>query len=193
MKKKLKLTYKPIEDTLTVKEKDGRFIAYYLTEDNYPAPPENDNERFLVHYHRRFYVTYESVVSEKEIRQWWNGEKIPQEENYWIFPLISYIHSGVYLYLGKQSNPTGGEFDTCHCGAIFISKAIWKRRKKAHMFASSLVEEWNCYLTGDVYGVVVEEFDAEGERIKEDGYFGYCRTYGYEYAIEELEYMMRED
>jgi len=44
MKKKLKLTYKPIEDTLTVKEKDGRFIAYYLTYDNCPEPPENDIE-----------------------------------------------------------------------------------------------------------------------------------------------------
>ena len=191
MERNFKLTCKPVEDTLTVKEKDGRFIAYYLTYDNCPEPPENDDDLFLVHYHRDCYVTYSPVVSREEARQWWHGEKIPQEKQYWIFPLTSFIHGEVYFYLGNHFNPTGmayGELDTSHCGAVFVSKAVWKRKKKAYEVANGLVEKWNCYLTGDIYGVIVEEFDTQGKHIKRDECFGF---YGYKYAMEELEAMMK--
>jgi len=47
----------------------------------------------------------------------------------------------------------------------------------------SLVESWNEYLGGDVYGCVKETYDKNKKQIDQDSCWGF---YGYKYALEEL-------
>lgn len=49
--------------------------------------------------------------------------------------------------------------------------------------AKGCIEMWNQYLSGDVYGVVVETYDPLKNQIKNDAVWGF---YGFKYAMQEL-------
>ena len=80
-------------------------------------------------------------------------------KTHWVFPVFAYIHSGVALSLGR-----GGQFsdmwDSGHIGFVFAAKSEWryqirdtKKQGSARKAASTLVETWNQYLSGDVWGL----------------------------------------
>lgn len=61
----------------------------------------------------------------------------------------------------------------------------------AEELAQDAVEVYNAYLNGDVYGVVVAEYDSETkELIKYDDCYGF---FGYEHAEEELEHRFNQN
>lgn len=82
-------------------------------------------------------------------------------------------------------------------GARFVAPwaDVWQRaftlfpvtdetlRYRARQYAKGVLEEYRDYCNGDVYGVVVELFDRQGERIEEESVWGH---YGYDYAKEAL-------
>ena len=146
-------------------EYKGFNIEIYPDEDPGYVPSESgDCSLFLVHYHRDFHVTMDSVVTEDEIAEWYRGnKKIAQEKSYHIFPVTALIHSGVHLQLGDrlEYDPYMG-FDTSHVGAVLVEKKYWSTRKKAQEAAASLIREWNCYLSGQVYGYIIQDFDDLG-------------------------------
>jgi hypothetical protein len=112
-------------------------------------------------------------VTEDDIREWYQGNKIPQMKEYWIFPVSAYIHSGVSLSLGNCSFPfDGGGWDTLHVGAVLCSKKEWKTSKKARKYAEGQIETWNDYLSGNVYGFQVT---FEGEDV--DSCWGFYGDY----------------
>lgn len=142
-----------------------------------------DDGIFLVHYHRDFTVTRDKIVTVDEIAALYRGEKSERlkelQREYHFFPVAALIHSGVYLRLGQGgfAEDSGG-WDTSHVGAVLVSKKEWKRRDKAASAAASHVDTWNQYLSGDVWGYVVE--DSAGDHLDSCGGF-----YGLDYCREE--------
>jgi len=99
----------------------------------------------------------------------------------WVFPLRSYIHSGVALAVG--SGPMGYPFDcpwdSGQIGVVLVKKDRgFRTKKKAEKAAEQHVETWNQYLSGDVYGYMVK--DKEGNEL--DSCWGF---YGIEYVKAE--------
>jgi hypothetical protein len=177
--------FNPIEDTINIEETETGYTVKYLIQDEMPMSPAEwgDDGLFLVNYHSYFYVKKDDIVTEDDIRDFYHGEKIPQQKDYHIFPLSCLIHSGIWLSLSDSFSCDPGGWDTSHVGAILASKKEWKKRDKAFKAAYSLMEEWNRYLSGDVYCLVSERFDKEKNQINYDVIGGYS---GYKYALEAL-------
>lgn len=106
-------------------------------------------------------------------------------------PLYLYDHSGITMSTGKFSCP----WDSGQVGFAFVTKAKilenWggkvltaKLREKAESGITAEVETYDMYLTGDVYGYVVEkledEEDEDGEEV--ESCWG---CFGLSYAIDE--------
>jgi hypothetical protein len=110
-------------------------------------------------------------------------EKVDQ--HYITLPLYLYDHSGITMRTSSFSCP----WDSGQVGIIYISKkqAVeeWGRkyftkqvRERAEKYLEGEVETYDQYLTGDVFGFIVEH-EESGE---EDSCWGF---YGSEYCIEE--------
>lgn len=179
-------THEPVDGTLKIKKTEGGFEARYLTPDDDIQSPDSwaDDGLFLVHYHRDFDVRRDVVVTQDQLVGLLKAEadSLP---GYWIFWTKAYIHSGVHLALssgGFDCDPGG--WDTSHCGAVLASKKEFRKRATAEKAALSLIEAWNQYLSGDVYGLVIEQFDKDRCLVHTSATWGY---YGEKYALEELE------
>lgn len=122
------------------------------------SPDDGDDGLFLVHYHRDCWIENKKIVTEDEVRQFYQeGKMVP---GYWMFPVSAYIHSGVHLFLGTHTSPWDyGGWDTSHVGCVLASKKEWRLRKLAMKCAEGLIETWNQYLSGDVWGYTIEELD----------------------------------
>ena len=154
----------------------GEEIKIYY--DDYAQSPDTweDTDQFLVYDHRQFYVErkkfdpsdiYEHCAKIK--RMFYNG--------YYVFPVYAYIHSGVSLSLGRNTYPFNDGWDVSYGGFCLVKrtkKSSWFR-SKARIIAENVVEEWNQYLSGEVYG-----FD-----IGNDACGGYYGKDGLKEAIEE--------
>lgn len=102
-----------------------------------------------------------------------------------ILPLYLYDHSGITMRCSAFACP----WDSGQVGYIYMDrddilrefggKRVSKRkRERAEALLRSEVEEYDQYLTGDVYGVIVE--DEDGEEV--DSCWGF---YGLDYAKEQ--------
>ena len=195
------------------KTKVGYTARYLVRDDNPISPDEDgDDALFLVGYHRDFTVDGPRVyhklpdgvkrdpadkghlkVDREEARAIMRGGKYEDDsiheaardliKEYHIFGLEAYIHSGVALALSHEGNFCDRQWDVSQLGLVFVSKKYYRTNKKARKAALSLIENWNAYLSGDVYGCVREKYDKDKKQISEDSCGGFS---GYIYAIEEL-------
>lgn len=101
-------------------------------------------------------------------------------KKYHVFGLEAYIHSGVVLALSHEGNFCDRQWDVSQLGLVFVSKKEWRAAKKARAAALSLINEWNDYLSGNVYGYVIETPD--GEHL--DSCWGFSGDYE-EYCLPE--------
>ncbi len=108
---------------------------------------------------------------------------IPQAAKYWIFPVAAYIHSGIALSLGSGRNFPDYQWDVSHVGAVLIAKEEWPEEAKAREYAAGLIETWNQYLSGDVYGITRETYDKDRAQVDQDSVWGF---FGYKWAMEAL-------
>lgn len=178
--------FEPIEESISIKKTKNGYEARYLTIDHCPMSPDGweDENLFLVHYHRDFYISRDNAITEDDLRAWYNNEKIEQEKEYFIFPVSAYIHSGVTLKLGDGNFIfDSGGWDTSHVGAVLVSKKEFESKENAMKIAGGLIEEWNQYLEGDVYCLVKESYDKDKTPYEHDSV---CNYYGYEYALKAL-------
>lgn len=139
------------------------------------SPSEwGDTSLFLVANHRDCYIPEpgEKRITDdaSELVERWKA-------THWIFPLEAYIHSGVVLALSGEGNFPDRQWDVSQLGFVFCDKKEWRLRKSARKAALSHVETWNQYLSGDVWGYVV---DPDG--LNEDSCWGF---YGFDYCVEE--------
>jgi hypothetical protein len=180
-------TFEPIEDTIKITETEGGFEVRYLVQDDNSESPDDwgDDNLFLVNYHRNFWIARDQIITKDQVVSWYREEgQIPQLEIYWIFSLSMFSHSGVWLYLGHTTPVCDpGGWDTSHVGIVLVAKEEWPELEKATEAARGLVESWNRYLSGDVYGCVKETFTKDKETIDHESCWGF---YGKQYALEEL-------
>lgn len=90
------------------------------------------------------------------------------EKHYLILPLYLYDHSGITMSTGRFSDPwDSGQVGWIYCtkkkaveefGKKVLTKAV---REKALKYLESEVETYDQYLTGDVYGYVIENSDGD--------------------------------
>lgn len=130
-----------------------------IPDENAQSPNEWENEdAFLVYDHRDFCVKRKGF-DPYYIFEHMKETKKPLYDGYWYFPVYAYIHSGVSLSLGRTSYPFNDRWDVSFKGFALVKKQkgwTWKR-DKAISVAQSIVNEWNDYLSGNVYGYNIEE------------------------------------
>lgn len=149
-----------------------------IIQDENSESPEywGHEEIFLVGFHRQFYVTRpkSGLGKPEDVESWMERESA----NFHVFKLSAYIHGGVALSLGSDFACDPGGWDTSMLGFVFVQRESWKEEAKAREAAQSLVDEWNMYLSGDVWGYVVE--DQHGTHL--ESCWGF---YGQENCLEE--------
>lgn len=146
----------------------GHVIEIHRDDD--AESPNNwwDEGVFLVYEHRQFHVEREGF-DPRLIADYLNSPEEDQVnsvyKNYRIYPVEAYIHSGVALKLfdGKKTC----RFDSSVTGFVLISKEkidcdLQRNHNKQlrdktdeeiyRHFAQGLLDTWNQYLSGDVYG-----------------------------------------
>ena len=128
-------------------------------DDDAQNPDEGKNEDlFLVAWDsRNIYVTRDGMKSSDDIRG--------MSKNFHVFTLFVYSHGGVSLSLARSCS-----WDSGACGYVFVKRQGKKNeRAEAEKSARSLIDEWNLYLSGQVYGFTIE--DSYGDVIDSCGGF----------------------
>lgn len=123
------------------------------------SPSEDaDNDIFLVANHSQFYVP---EPGEKRVPDYADELIDRYRKTHWVFPIEAYIHSGVVLAFSREGNFPDRRWDVSQLGFIFVAKKVWRLSKSARKAAEALIEEWNQYLSGDVWGYIIEDDDGE--------------------------------
>lgn len=142
------------------------------------SPDEWEQESFLVYDHRDFMVERKGVeprnihdylqikeelkssfieLSYLEELQDNLKDYFDYDAEYWIFRVYAYIHSGVSLSLGRSEYPFNDRWDVSSTGFVLVKKEHFSEFKRATEIAQSIIDEWNDYLSGNVWDMTVEE------------------------------------
>lgn len=182
---------------------------YRIEQDTDPQNPRTDFDQIgtMVCWHRRYnlgdeqpkqsieewlYDLADYKTDEYDLKEWPSIDQILKRigKNHVILPLYLYDHSGITI----STSPFSCRWDSGKVGFIFIDaetgRKNWGRnwRKKAEAMLEAEVEEYDQYLTGEVYGYVVEEIEVDEEGNEEviDSHYDSCwGYYGHEYCENE--------
>lgn len=162
-----------------------RGLSIKLTQDEYADNPNEwgNEDCFLVSALDRYlWVPPRGAKTTTEIHN--ALDELWRSGDFHHFAVDAYIHGGVALALRgsvEAHNFPDRQWDvTTGSVFVFVRKSggwNWDEITPEEV-AKSVVDEWNTYLSGDVWNVAIE--DADGETIETCG--GY---YGEEHAIEE--------
>jgi len=174
--------------------------------DEHPIDPrENDNLALMVCFHGRYVLGDKHELKSEQFQGWADLANYLQKtyNPLVILPLYLYDHSGLRIKVGSFQGllPQGhAEFDSGQVGFILVprDKALkeWSQTtvtkkliEKVTAIAYSEVEEYDNYLTGNVYGYVITA--PSGERASCWGFYPEPRSkvlHGrseYAYCLEE--------
>ena len=136
-----------------------------------PQNPREDDNLCEIHYHSNRYVLGDENWSGK-IEEYSLMLKEAERNGDLIIPLYAYIHGGIILSLGTyfRGKLAQGhyEFDSGRCGTVIVRKKKFisefggkifthKLKNKAFEIAQGEIETFNQYLSGDIYGYVIDE------------------------------------
>ena len=112
-----------------------------------------DDQAFIVYDHRDFTIKRKGF-DPRSIFEHTSESKRMFYDGYYVFILNAYIHSGVALSLVRDRYPFNDRWDVSTTGYVLVKRVKgWSwTRDKARKIAECQVEEWNQYLSGDVYG-----------------------------------------
>ncbi len=154
-----------------IKEINYRNHIISIETDDYANSPSEDvnDDMFLIYDHRQFYVKHQDFDCNETFELWREGKMqskcfpawtskdgtvyTSHTEKYHIFAVTALIHSGVWLSLNSSFACDPGGWDTSFKGFALIRQEkgwSWKR-DTAYERAELLIEEWNQYLSGEVY------------------------------------------
>jgi hypothetical protein len=156
-------------------EVDG--LTVRIVQDTDPQNPRTDFENFghMVCFHRRYALGDKHSMSVGEAKEF--VERI-EKDGAVVLPLFLYDHSGITM----RTSPFSCPWDSGQVGFIYAEKEDirknWMRkrvteklREQARELLVAEVETYDQYLTGDVYGFIVE--DADGKELDSCwGHFG---------------------
>ena len=163
-----------------IHEEKYRDLIIKIYGDNNPLNPRKDWDNFghMICFHRKYNLGDKHNMSMEELQE------LVERKDVVALPLYLYDHSGITMNTTGFSCP----WDSGQIGYIYTdeakirqeynlldpSKKIHKHIKdKARALLESEVETYNDYLTGNVWGFVVE--DNEGEHI--DSCWGFYGDY----------------
>jgi hypothetical protein len=174
-----------------IKYKDGININVYR-DDTSPSPDRwHSDEVFIVAYHRDFTVKRDDIITKECAIAIARGEEDEgcKEilKKYYLFGLEAYIHGGVVLSFSYEGNFPDRGWDVSQIGFVLVKRGICKNKKEAREIARSLIDEWNDYLSGNVYGYMIEVEDVDGSGNKEEvgGCWGFYGDYNKSGLLEE--------
>lgn len=163
----------------TVHEEVRHGLTIKISPDTDPMSPEDwsDDNLFLVAFHNQCWIPGpgprdKPLFSRADCIA--IAEKGMRHVSYHVFGLEAYIHSGVRLALSNEGRFPDRCWDVSQLGLVFVSKKEWKTKDKARKAALGLIESWNDYLCGNVYGYLIE--DAAGNEI--ESCWGFSGDYG---------------
>jgi hypothetical protein len=118
---------------------------------------------FLVYDHRQFSTEVDGFKPSRINEHCCENRRFFYD-GHWVFPVYAYIHSGVILSLGKSEYPFTDRWDVSMKGFVLVDrKKGWSYTKKqAEVVAQSVVDEWNMYLSDEVYGYIHEFGECSG-------------------------------
>lgn len=200
--KKFNLMFDPVdtedkEKFIIEKTPEGHNVRY-ITIDNEPESPRQcDNFGTMVCFHGKYNLGDENSYRAGMFSSWDElRHEIESNENPGvILPLYLYDHSGITM----RTHPFDDRWDSGQVGFIFVSEDKIREEfsiedkgadisdeilENAKKILESEVALYDSYLTGDVYRLVKEKFDNDGQQIDFDIVGSY---YGIESAKEELE------
>ncbi len=143
-------------------EYKGCSIKIYQDEDA-QSPDEWSNEDLFIVYDHRDFTIERKGFDPREIFENTQETQSMMFDGYHVFVLNAYIHSGVSLSLARDRYPFTDQWDVSTTGYVLVKKQKgWSlRRSKSYQIAQSLVDEWNQYLSGDIYGFQSEDEDGK--------------------------------
>jgi len=181
-----------MENTIETINYKNCLISIYQ-DDVAESPQEWDNGAVLVGYHSDFWIEEKDILSQDEAKELYyyefdgeepeNKERVKElKKRFWVFGLEAYIHSGVVLAIRYEGNFPDRRWDVSQLGLVLVDKKEAKTEKQARKMADSLIESWNNYLSGNVYGFVAED-EKNGKQI--DSCWGFYGDFKESGIIEE--------
>ncbi len=176
----------------------GDIKAYIIQDEDAMNPFEDwDTLGTLVIWHRNY--SFGGEDGEKEYGDPKDFETMAKKEKLTYLPLYLFDHSGLTI----STKPFSCPWDSGQVGYIYVMQKNWDAEykdvkgtkeelvEKAHKTLRCEVDALDQYLTGDVWGVVVEretKCDKCGDESEDhlDSCWGF---FGYEYAKEECKRM----
>ena len=121
--------------------------AYEIKQNDFSDYPDDySDDMFLIYDHRDFSVKRDGFKP-SDI-----AENPKDYDDFYIYPVFAYIHSGVSLSLAHK----GDKWDTSMRGYLLANKSEFNE-ENARETALNLIERWNMYLSGEVYDVLIYE------------------------------------
>lgn len=146
-----------------------RGIKINIEYDPSPCSPEEDDcdDCFLIGDARCLNVKSSSLDID-HVRDVIEENKRMFVDGYWIFPVSIYEHGGVALSLGEVH---GWDYSNGWAFVAVKRQAKWSwQKEEALKIAEEVIDEWNQYLSGDVYGYKIEDIYIIGDSCW--GYYG---------------------
>ena len=176
------LSFKPINDSIEISEKEDKYTVKYLVYDDIAENPFIDSEGmgYIIFHPNARYTCNE-------------GEYEIAANTKYAMPLDAYIHGGISL--STHGKGTQCRFDTSGYIAIWIpdeyvkehiesgtptEKEIAERTVKCAEEACIL---YNQYANGETFGCIIETYDKDKNNIDHVAIWG---LFGYDSELEEL-------
>lgn len=157
-------------------------ITIEIVQDTHPeSPRHNDNLGTMICFHRRYSLGDKHQLHSDMFSGWSDMERY-LSKGHIILPLYLYDHGGITI----DTKPFSCPWDSGQVGYIVVSKEKVKEeygiqrltpkvKSKALSILNAEVEEYNKYITGEVYGYRIIE---NGEEVDSCwGFYGldHCR------------------
>lgn len=153
-------------------KRHGLTIKIYQSE-YHESPREWDNLGTMVCFHNRYDLGDKHNMTVEELKE------LVKRKDVIALPLFLYDHSGITISTSREY-PFNCRWDSMQVGYIYVTKekireeygtAGEKSIERAVNYLRGEVKTYDDYLTGNVYGFVVE--DEQGENIDScSGFFG---------------------
>lgn len=164
--------------------KEYKGYYYNIEQDYFCEEPNEYDNLFLVFSHKQFMV---GVNSFEPIDIYTNPEDY---QDYFIFPVFAYIHSGVSLSLTNKTYPFNDKWDVSMNGFVLVSKDLTEYEEEAMSYAENLIISWNQYLLGDIHRLLIYEKNVCSHCLHEN--FKEIDNFGEIYGMDEAETIAEE-
>ena len=163
-------------------EKNGYKVT--IEQDTDPSSPSEyqDEHAFIVTTNNRYFT----VAGPNGETASTIGENLGEwEKTHHVYKLNALIHGDVHLSIASDLKQYYMGFDSGQIGFLLVTRDE-PEIPEPQKYAEGMVEEWNQYLSGDVWGFVIE--DGDGNHLDSCWEF-----YGFDYAKSEAESAVPND